>query len=169
MEKKEVKSESQDCVTQSSKTEPMFKEGDWIVDTRDGEVFRVDKVLDNTYNVVGLDGFGFNGLHYGFERNYRIWNPSDDTKDGDVLVTSRGGIFIYRKTQYKNALAYFYAGINAYGDVVINDIHHSLQHFGPLNETHPATDTEAEGLFERMLNAGYEWNEKKRKIINVKS
>ena len=90
--------------------------------------------------------------------------------DGDVLVTTkiRSCPFIYRKTGYNNDLAYYYAGIDGNGDFIEGCLKRTLCHFGPTSDVAPATKEQRDLLFQKMKEAGYEWDAEKKELRKIK-
>jgi hypothetical protein len=90
--------------------------------------------------------------------------------DGDVLVTTniRSCPFIYRKTGYNNDLAYYYAGIDGNGDFIEGCLKRTLYHFGPTSDVAPATKEQRDLLFQKMKEAGYKWDAKKKELRKIK-
>jgi hypothetical protein len=110
---------------------PKFKVGDWVViDNCYNSTYQVDCVREYDYILKhthgGLMPFPFSG-----EKRLSLWTIAD-AKDGDVLVTTkiRSCPFIYRKTDYNNNLAYYYAGIDSNGDFCEGCLKRTLCHFG---------------------------------------
>ena len=152
-----------------------FKVGDWYLCVKDfyGKGVRFDK--GNTYH-CGKDGclqqFD-SGAHISIvEELYEYFRPwtIQDAKDGDVLVTTkiRSCPFIYRKTSYKNNLAYYYVGIDGNGDLSHAYSKNTLRHFGPVADVAPATKEQRDLLFKKMREAGYEWDEEKKELRKIK-
>lgn len=139
------------------KTKPQFKVGDWIVTPQ-------NKVLQIT-NIEGTSYVFNNASHYWeiyyCDKQCRLWSI-DNAKDGDVLVTTtiRNCPFIYRKTSYKNNLAYYYVGIDGNGDLTRS----VLCHFGSTLDVTPATKEQRDLLFQKIKEAGYEWDAEKKKL-----
>ena len=91
-------------------------------------------------------------------------------KDGDILVTTkiRSCPFIYRKTDYNNNLAYYYAGIDGNGDFCEGYLKRTLCHFGSVSDVIPATKEQRDLLFAKMKEAGYEWDAEKKELRKIK-
>lgn len=94
--------------------EPKFKVGDWLYHNTYGarpilvkgyskrKGYKVECIRTTYYLQKDV-----------IENEYHFWSMAD-AKDGDMLVTTkiRNCPFIYRKTDYNNNLAYYYAGVD---------------------------------------------------------
>lgn len=151
-----------DVLNNAQKFEPQFKVGDWVI--LNGIVV---KILDKQkYGFVGLDIDGKDFFcNYGHTDSMRLWTIND-AKEGDVLMSTktRNCPFIYRKTDYNNNLAYYYAGVNANGDFCEGCLKKTMYHFGSVADITPATKEQRDLLFKKMKEAGYEWNAEKKEL-----
>ena len=147
----------------TDKVEPKFKVGDWIVND-----YCLGKVIELTNDAYLLDTG--QGIPFSCEHNAHLWTIQD-AKDGDVLVTTkiRSCPFIYRKTDRKNNFAYYYAGIDGNGNFSEGCLKRTLCHFGPTSNVAPATKEQRKLLFQKMKEAGYEWDDKKKELKKIES
>jgi len=149
-----------------------FKVGDWVV-KKDGETFYGGNYAEQITLIEVEESdkrIWFSSTTWLRENDIRLWSIAD-AKDGDVLVTTkiRSCPFIYRKTDYNNNLAYYYAGIDSNGDFCEGCLKKTLCHFGSVSDVIPATKEQRDLLFAKMKEAGYEWDDEKKelkKIIN---
>jgi len=145
------------------KVEQKFHVGDWI-----GGYYTNYKVLsvhNEGYLVEDTDGNKINIL-FENEKFHHLFTIAD-AKDGDVLVTTslrNCCPFIYRMTDRNNNLAYYYAGIDGNGDFCEGCIKRTLCHFGSLSNVVPATKKQCDLLFQKMKDAGYEWDAEKKEL-----
>ena len=148
----------------NDKVEPKFKVGDLIKHDKANIIRKVISVNSGSYYVENIETNGKIEL-FNAEQNFHLWTIKD-AKDGDVLVTTsiRNCPFIYRKTDYKNNLAYYYAGIDGNGDFCEG---RTLYHFGPVSNVVPATKEQRDLLFSKMREAGYEWNAEKKELRKI--
>ena len=142
----------------TDKVEPKFKDGQWIV--------LQNKCYKVNYNGCGYELVDQNGLstslEYGtVDESAHLWNI-EDAKDGDVLVASDGSIFIY-KNQRDNGVVH-YVAVTSYNDLVINENDYSWER---KDVCHPATKDEQTILFERIKEAGYEWNAETKELKKI--
>lgn len=99
-----------------------------------------------------------------FEKEEKV----QEFKDGDVLVVvvngERHNAFIYKST---DAVGFhlFYAGINADGNLLINDS--SNGRWGNEIPSY-ATDEEKQELFDKMKEQGLQWNAEKKEVEKVR-
>lgn len=149
----------------ADKTGPTFQNGQWIVWQN-----KYYKVNDNGCGYELIDQNGLRtSIEYGtIDKSAHLWSIAD-AKDGDILMTaaSRNCPFIYRKTNYNNNLAYYYAGINGNGDFCEGCLKRRLYHFGPVANITPATKEQCDLLFRKMKEAGYKWDAKNKCLCTI--
>lgn len=160
-EKKELKKIEQ---TPTSKVEPKFKVGDWIVSNEHpncvNSLMRIGKVgltdyLCRDYNGQMTYSLGF------IDKNYHLWTIAD-AKGGDVLYMDNGAstcTFIYKSVN--NGIVQKYASYNKFGFegttyLVLND-----------GYICPATKEQRDTLFAKMKEARYEWNADKKELMKI--
>ena len=144
--------------THTDKVEPKFKVGDWCIDNEDGIIFQIVKVLDKTYRYRTNEGKEYSCARYSLELDARLWNISD-TKEGDVLVDSLGNVCIYQEPSTK--LMYH---SHCYGN------HKYFIYMGGSHEivgSYPATKEQCDKLEKAMADAGYKWDEEKKKLKKI--
>lgn len=146
-------------VDNANKVEPKFKVGDWIV--------WQDKCYKVNYNGCGYELIDQNGLstslEYGnIDKNARLWTIQD-AKDGDVLVHSSfmfdDFIFIYNNTSIPQAYCYYSNERNRF---IIEDRGHHCP--WNMQEVTPVTKEQRDLLFQKMKEAGYEWDADKKEL-----
>lgn len=150
--------------------EPKFKVGDWVVFNNSyNSIYQISEIRDSYYMITHTHG-GSMSLSFSEVGLIRPWTI-EDAQDGDVLVTTkiRSCPFIYRKTSYKNNLAYYYVGINGNGDLTDAYPKNTLFHFGLASDIVPATKEQRDLLFAKMKEAGYEWDSDKKELRRIKS
>jgi hypothetical protein len=85
----------------------------------------------------------------GFQRSF---------KDGDILATEKGSIFIYKGPMYYNKLlADFYCGYTIFNEAFVPKLFKD-KHFGDVSECRFATEEEKQKLFNVIKDNGYKWN-----------
>lgn len=134
------------------KVEPKFKEGDWVVDNH-GKVNQVTSVTDDSYAFTLYDGTYVSGC---WKDYYHLWTIQD-ANDGDVLACNTN-IFIYQKLDEYNIVKSFCDYHKQYG---FNGIKDSIAN---RNECKPATKEQRDLLFQKMKEAGYEWDADKKEL-----
>jgi len=145
--------------------QPKFKVGDWLV-YKNGNFFagglteaQVVKVKDGVYFFAS----GTSGSFKFIDECCRLWTIAD-AKDGDVLFSlDSKQPFIYKeRPQFSQARGY--CCINKFGE------------FGVWNTSKcvictdkyvPATKEQRELLFQKMKEAGYEWDADKKELKKI--
>ena len=146
------------------KVEPKFKVGNWYQCTKDffGKGVTFDK---NTAYYCAIEGCLQNeyGCHIAFVKdlydNFKLWTIQD-AKDGDVLVCTDYGYNSYILFGEKN-IHCWYNG--------------QTEHFHPTTSCklrkdatiHPATKEQRDLLFQKMKEAGYEWDAEKKELKKI--
>jgi hypothetical protein len=155
------------------KVEPKFKVGDWVVYYRNDssrEVLQVYDIRDGKYYFT-------NNVHFSWsvkecDEKSHLWTIQD-AKDGDVLIDKSGGRecpFIFKetkpsdiKTDMLNPLAVLgYCGIGGTGFTKSSG-------WGDTSNCiyYPATKEQRDLLFQKMKEAGYEWDAEKKELKKI--
>ena len=132
-----------------------FEAGDWVV--VDDVVQKVRKVSEN--------GFDTDSWWHGKStfKDAHLWTLAD-AKDGDVLATKAGGIFIYKGFAYEKP--YAYCGIDKFG--VFKDCGKYGRDWTPyILDVYPATKEQRDLLFQKIKEAGYEWNPDTKELKEI--
>ena len=145
-------------VDNANKVEPKFKVGDWITDGK--ALLCITKFeIDYGYELKAIDG---EVLHFVspdlVEAYYHHWSIQD-AKDGDVLYSpSHRLIWIYKDNEH------YYACVN------MNYVTKNVATNGLIiipNDACPATKDEQTILFDRMEEAGHEWDVEKKELKDI--
>jgi hypothetical protein len=143
---------------------PKFRKGNWIVHENIG-VYKIIEICESWYEVV--DGED-NDYSISFDNEYmcHFWNITKDAKSGDVLVTPNKNIFIFKNI--KGTSIYDYCGLyfgkfNSVSGCVNGERSVELP-----NNYLPATKEQRDLLFQKMKEAGYEWNAEKKEPKKIK-
>ena len=137
-----------------------FNVGDWITHNTAKFIFKIINVGFNGYEVVNRENYK-KTISFNNEDNFHLWTI-EDAKDGDVLVASDGSLFIFAKV--KDNSAYYHFSLCKNGSKEISDGKHSWE---TAKCCHPATKEQHDFLFEKMYEAGYEWDETKKKLKRI--
>ena len=153
------------------KVEPKFKvkKGGWYVCTNTfvskgkiiaikGQIYQ-SKQEDDT--ITCENDCLFIDRHDGKASDYfRLWTIQD-AKDGDVLVDEDNNIGIYKEIEGIYWHSYIYLGCNnrLYG--------FSIGGSHVQNNTKPATKKQRDLLFQKMEEAGYEWDAEKKELKKI--
>ena len=149
--------------------EPKFKNGQWIV--------WKDKCYKVNYNACGYELFDENGWSTSWdyktiEDNAHIWTIQD-AKDGDVLFQDLmdGMTFIYCGINPHMAILYSFIISNDGEDVLPYHIGKPNTGIGNIEENkniiYPATKEQRDFLFQKMKEAGYEWDAEKKELKKI--
>jgi hypothetical protein len=145
----------------ADKVEPKFKIGDWVID-KQGIVHQIANVIENvTYHIYSYDIVG-GGYFNDNTEGVRLWTIKD-AKDGDVLCSEQI-ILLFKKWEYNNDWNFViaYAGIDTTGKLQITDKHWFISSYA-----HPATKEQRDLLFQKMKEAGYEWDSEKKELKKI--
>ena len=149
----------------ADKTEPKFHEGDWTVSNLDGKARQISEVHFDKYNSY----YVVNGMPVNleeFDRRHHFWTIQD-AKDGDVLsyVTDEEDLWI----MIYWSLYEPYEGHVHYHALLIND---DFSDKGTcciyINDLKPATKEQRDLLFQKMHEAGYTFDFKKKELKKLK-
>ena len=145
---------------------PKFNVGDWVVDEEDNTIFQIVEVLDNTYTYKTIEGKEYFCTHYSLENDVRSWTIQD-AKPGDVLACCDNKPFIFKgffDLNFPNCLA-AYCGVtleNQFG-------HCNGKTFWTNQDVKPATKEQCNLLFQKMHEAGYEWDAEKKELKKIEN
>lgn len=93
-----------------------------------------------------------------------LWSI-EDAKDGDVLVASDKSIFIYDGSINENGNVGFHIALTKDMSVVLNS--DDGCGWEEKDSCYPATKEQRDLLFQKMKEAGYEWNKDKKELIKL--
>lgn len=139
------------------KVEPKFRDGDWVIDD-DENVFRIT-IDNNRYQLETLEGKSCHCSHKIIERKFRLWTIQD-AKDGDVLAYNDGSLTIFH---------YRLSGLDAglYMSHVLLTDKIEFKQTCAINNVHPATKEQRDLLFQKIHEAGYEWDAEKKELKKI--
>lgn len=144
--------------------EPKFKVGDWVVCWN-----RTYQILDNksTYIVREINGLETRYEHSTVDENGRLWTIQG-ARDGDV-VTTGFFVFIFRSIDYTNGVHYYcHCGTNGEEfDIALPESKMGIAGCENIY-FHPATQKERDLLFDKMKEAGYQWDSEKKELRKIK-
>ncbi len=142
----------------SNKVETKFHKGDWITNgaAMPAQISSIEDDLYFTHN----DTIG--GDIESIDKEYHLWTIND-AEDGDVLATDKGGIFIYAKTLYSKP--YAYCGVDKFGVFKDNCLNNNWAN--SVDNIHPATKEQRDLLFQKMHDAGYDWDTEKKELNKI--
>lgn len=155
----------------ADKVEPKFHEGDWVCENEPNNYARFIQILE-IVNVQGKERYRISrDLHNDedivecrfIENNYHLFNIQD-AKEGDVLEFGDHGRLVVGIVSYVNKTT---------GKVDVNCLlennnfkvgnYYNLDTIKP----HPATKEQSDLLFQKMHEAGYEWDANKKELKKI--
>ena len=140
------------------KVDSKIKAGDWVVYCNE-DVDLITGVEETGYIINKGSGY----IPFVCEGEMRLWTI-DDAKDGDVLAD--GDLpFIFKKIDAYN-YTYAYCGISLSGNFRI-DSDGELGEWTWMLDIKPATKEQRELLFQKMKEAGYEWDAEKKELKEI--
>lgn len=150
---KEEKVDNANCI-KPTEDKLNFNIGQWVV-RKDGDTFTDGR---KTVQITKIDKeqYWFDCETWLEAKDIRLWTIQD-AKDGDVLVDVYGNIGIYEKHGDFDWVSY--CSLGHYG---------GFQHFKLEHEnegTYPATEEQRNLLFEKIKEAGYEWDAENKRLI----
>ena len=152
-EKKELKKIEQKHV---DKIETRLKVGEWIINN--------DKRIPVLRQILEIEKYGYltSTGYISFDKvktDYHLWTIQD-AKDGDVLTTDLVH-FMFKSNDSDDTYMYCYYS-------VISDVF-NVSDTAIVNSeyVHPATKEQRDLLFQKMKEAGYEWNAEKKELKKI--
>ena len=142
---------------------PKFKVGDWVVhDISDGRKV-IRQIINMTNKSYILDGEDFNTFYFNdLENDYHLWTIQD-AKPGDVLAFDNETIVIF-KDLYNTTTFHSYCHIEDGAFDVSKD---EMPDWWEGKGFHPATKKQCELLLQKMHDAGYTFDFKKKELKKI--
>jgi len=160
-EKKELRKIEQKS---TDKVEP--KVGDWLVHNERRNIIKVAKPSPLDYKVVDILGYHHTIAHTAIENNYHLWSIAD-AKAGDVLAAEdKDKIFIYNGKLDLRGRVCAYCGIYKTHDG-LRFTECAIGNYFTYKEPYPATKEQRDLLFQKMKEAGYEWDAEKKELKKI--
>lgn len=142
--------------------EPKFKVGDWVIDNQ-GIVHQISNIIENVTNhTYGYDIVG-GGYFNDKTEGIRLWTVQD-TKPGDVLEFEDHERVVVGIISFVN---------DRTGKVdvscLLEDNKFKIGNFYALDTINPrpATKEQRDFLFQKMKDAGYEWDAEKKEVRKI--
>ena len=145
-----------------AKKEPRFKVGDWVIYEcgKDSATLEIKNIVDGSYEFT--DDSAINVVD---ENTLRLWTIKD-AKDGDVLVYGDNPadhhlriIMLFKSMRTFNS---------AFNHFHIFDDEFRINDWCDCGKTaHPATKEQRDLLFQKMKEAGYEWDVEKKELRKI--
>ena len=136
------------------KLESKFKVGDWITD---GNItIQIEAIKNNCYLYSGdCTLYSIKTV----DKVYHLWNIAD-AKDGDILAASDGSVFIFERVSSYSCIHYI--AVDTSGELVFNRGLNLA--WESINGVKPATKEQRDLLFQKINEAGFEWDSNKKKL-----
>ena len=158
----------------ADKIEPKFKVGDWVVnnngepqlfqvtarswlDSNDSKIKRAKDYFESFINTATLD------------KQYHLWTIQD-AKDGDVLCCENGWTCIFKTLVNDETFSsYCFMDITKWFCETGSECHTLKEEFVKAynGKIHPATKEQRDLLFQKMKEAGYEWDADKKELRKI--
>lgn len=146
-----------------NKAEPKFKVKDWIANGG-GNPCYVESIFGDCYELWSCEGFKYTKPIINVNYNYHLWTIND-AKNGSVLVNG-ANIFIFHFINNKRLMGYCHVNMN--DGNFYNDIG-TIECFGTIDApVTPATKEQRNLLFQKIKEAGYEWDAEKKELKKIK-
>ena len=147
----------------SDEIEQKFKVGDWVVCEVTGSVYQIKNCIEILRNHEYWYGLT-NGDYIGSDEviHYHLWTL-EDAKDGDVLYFSDETIVIF-KDLYNATTFHSYCHIE---DGLFDVSKDEMPDWWEGKGFRPATKEQCDLLFQKMKEAGYEWDAKKKELKKI--
>lgn len=139
----------------TDKVEPKFKVGDWLVYCNDD----VDLITGIEENGYCINNSGY--IPFICASDIRLWTIQD-AKGGDVLAWDDSKCIALFKNIYDED------SFNSYGFVGgCTGTFEPRQSYHDIEGAHPATKEQCDLLFQKMHEAGYEWDAEKKELRKI--
>ena len=156
--------------------EPKFKVGDWVVN-KFGDSFHIDSLDKKNYQVSNGKG-NYNYFPISKQDEMHLWDIQD-AKDGDVLSLSWledknlcEKIIIFKKYHSDGVIGlYSTPCVEGYGNTFKNGkmiFNEKVPYYSKTwtCNLHPSTKEQRDFLFQKMKEAGYEWDADKKELFH---
>ena len=146
------------------KYESKFHEGDWVIGrVSENEPRQIAEITEEGYKTTYGGWIGFS-----FEEDMHLWSIQD-AKDGDVLVRNNDMLSICIFSHFDGIYNKFssflcHCGLEGEGlgqELSINGYHDNSKNYVP------ATKEQCDLLFQKMKDAGYEWDVEKKELKKI--
>ena len=145
----------------TDKVEPKFNAGDWVKAISSGNIFKILSVNEGLYHVLCYDGVEANYPIEDVDYDLVYWTIQD-AKDGDILMANAPFIF-NGNLEGGIGCPGAHCGINTLGKFQIP----KYQEHWTGHTTTPATKEQRDLLFQKMKEAGYEWDAEKKELKKI--
>lgn len=146
-------------VDNANKVEPKFHKGDWI--TNGNAINHISKIRDDGFYCFDY-GPSSDMIQY-IDNTYHLWTIQD-AEEGDVLEFGDHGRLVTGILSFVNkTTGKVDVSCLLEGDKFKVGVFYNLDTVKP----HPTTKEQRELLFQKMKEAGYEWDEEKKQLKKI--
>ena len=147
------------------RVEQKFKVGDWVVfNNKHASMYQVEKIEDGHYILRHTHG-GTLRVCVLHDESLRLWTIQD-AKEGDVLATLDYILIFKQHLEDDGGVSYCNYDFTAYTPQFFW-FEDKNWYFGKYAIVHPATKEQRELLFQKMREAGYEWDAEKKELKTI--
>ena len=142
----------------ADKLESKFKVGDWI--TNGDYTWKVTAIQPLDYILQSQNGNTVDDTISYVDEYFHLWTIQD-AKNGDVLTNGKMIVIFkhFEDPSYRQHIV-AYIGLDRGGDIQITDDTWRLG----IDKAKPATKEQRDLLFQKMKEAGYEWDAEKKEL-----
>ena len=153
----------------ADKIEPKFKDGDWI--TNGEYTWKIVEVNPLNYILQSQDGNIVDDTISHVDEHFHLWTIQD-AKDGDVLFTKKyeepNIVFILKGRVPKDCVCRYYCYYNImYPHFATDELKGCLA--PKCADLMPATKEQRDLLFQKIKEAGYEWDSESKQLLSLKA
>lgn len=157
----------------TDKAEPKFHESEWLCENEPNNYARFIQILE-TVNVQGKERYRISRdihndediVEFDFVEKYYHKFDIKDAKDGDVLATPDYILIFKQHLEDNGWVSYCYYAFTD-STPCFNWSEDRNWYFGKEAIIHPATKEEIDLLFDKMREAGYEWDAEKKELTKI--
>ena len=168
--KTELEAINEEKVDNANKVEPKFRVGDWIVNKSHSYLIADIDYLEHRY-LFEIGGYTHEQLNWEYieiaDKRYYLWTIQD-AKDGDVLsfYTEYKGNKMVQVGIVEKYVGKHGGCSNTFKIYVGVDWENNLQigEYMGCSDIQPATKEQCDLLFQKMKEAGYEWDAEKKEL-----
>ena len=151
----------------ADKVEPKFHEGDWVVYVcgEESTTLQISRIIEGTYEFT--DSSSLNVVD---EDTLHLWTIQD-AKDGDVLCCENGWTCIFKTLVNDETFSsYCFTDNTKWFCETGSECHTLKEEFVKAynGKIYPATKEQRDLLFQKMKEAGYEWDAEKKELKKQK-
>ena len=142
----------------TDKVKPKFHEGDWVTNGIDC-IFQIASIENGIYYDINNCGSDIEST----DKSYHLWTIND-AKDGDILAVTMypEGTWIGIFKEQNGCTFSSHCFVNTEGTFKLGTHNH-----GNGRAIHPATKEQRDLLFQKMEEAGYEWDAGKKELKEI--